>query len=135
MPEKRKNQNDGGMPLKRIAVCSIIGTVLLFLEIIGFSALELKLDFGTALYFPVGVASAFLSGFTAGFAAVIKDKKKAAPIGAVTGAIEVAISDVFLVLVNNGEVGKNLIFMNLSVVAGSVIGAVAAAGIRRKIRY
>ena len=63
------------------------------------------------------------------------NQKKAAPIGALTGAIEVAISDIFLVLINNGEVGKSLIFMNISVVAGSVIGAVAAAGIKRKIRY
>ena len=135
MPEKRKNQNVGVMPLKRIGVCSIVGAGLFFLELIGFSLLELKMDFGTGLYLPVGIASAFLSGFIAGFVAVIKDKKKAAPIGAVTGAIEVAISDIFLVLINNGEVGKSLIFMNLSVVAGSVIGAVAAAGIKRKIRY
>jgi hypothetical protein len=67
MPEKKKKRDtEGGtMPLKRIGVCSVIGAALFFLELIAFSAAELKMAFGNGFYLPAGLATAFVSAFVA----------------------------------------------------------------------
>ncbi|MBR6785832.1 MAG: hypothetical protein IKM25_06235 [Clostridia bacterium] len=137
MPKKtsRREENGKTMPYKRIGVCSVIGAALWFLEIIGFSAAELSLALGEKFYLLAGIAAALVSGFIAGFAAIIKDKKKALPCGALTGAIQALLCDMMLVIINNGSVGKGLLFVALSSVIGAVAGALVAANIKTKVKY
>lgn len=137
MPEKKKRrENDNNsIPLKRMGVCSVIGAALFFLELILFSAAELKMAFGNGFYLPVGLAASLISSFAAGFMAVFKSKKNALACGALTGAIEAAISDILLVVINGGSIGKGLIFVALASVVGGALGGVVAANIRPKIKY
>ncbi len=137
MPKKKsgRNENDNGMPFKRIGFCSVIGACLFFLELVAFSAAELKMSLGSGLYLPVGVAAAFVSAFVAGFAAVFRDKKKALLCGALTGAIQAVICDTVLIFVNGGSVGKGLVLVAAVSVAGAAIGGVAAANIRPRRKY
>lgn len=137
MPKKtsRREENGKTMPYKRIGVCSVIGAALWFLEIIGFSAAELSLALGEKFYLLAGIAAALVSGFIAGFAAIIKDKKKALPCGALAGAIQALLCDMMLVIINNGSVGKGLLFVALSSVIGAVAGALVAANIKTKVKY
>lgn len=137
MPDKkkRKNNDNGTFPLKRMGICSVIGAALFFLELVLFSAAELKMTFGNGFYLPVGLAASLISSFAAGFMAVFKSKKNALACGALTGAVEAAISDIILVVLNGGSVGKGLIFVALASIAGSAIGGVVAANIRPKIKY
>lgn len=137
MPKKtsRREENGKSMPYKRIGVCSVIGAALWFLEIIGFSAAELSLALGEKFYLLAGIAAALVSGFIAGFAAIIKDKKKALPCGALAGAIQALLCDMMLVIINNGSVGKGLLFVALASVIGAVAGALVAANIKTKVKY
>ena len=137
MPKKtsRREENGKTMPYKRIGVCSVIGAALWFLEIIGFSAAELSLALGEKFYLLAGIAAALVSGFIAGFAAIIKDKKKALPCGALAGAIQALLCDMMLVIINNGSVGKGLLFVTLASVIGAVAGALVAANIKTKVKY
>lgn len=137
MPEKRtgRNENQSGLPFKRIGFCSVIGACFYFLELVAFSAAELKMSLGENLYLPVGIAAVFVSAFIAGFASVYKDKKKALPCGGLSGAIEAVIVDIILIVVNGGSVGKGLLLVAVVSVAGSAIGAVVAANIRPKRKY
>ncbi len=137
MPKKRsrRDEADNSLPFKRIGLCSVIGSALYFLELVAFSAAELKFSFGSNFYLPAGIGAAFVSAFIAGFAAVFRDKKKALPCGALTGAVEAAVCDILLVFINGGSVGKGLLFVSIASVAGSVIGSVAAANIKPKIKY
>ena len=137
MPDKkkRKDNDNGTFPLKRMGICSVIGAALFFLELVLFSAAELKMAFGNGFYLPVGLAASLISSFAAGFMAVFKSKKNALACGALTGAVEAAISDIILVVLNGGSVGKGLIFVALASIAGSAIGGVVAANIRPKIKY
>lgn len=137
MPEKKsaRSENKNALPLKRIGFCSLIGACLYFLELVAFSAIELKMSLGSSFYLPVGVAAAFVSAFIAGFAAVLKEKRKALPCGALTGAIEALVSDVILIFVNGGSVGKGLVFVAVASVVGSAVGAVIATNIKPRVRY
>lgn len=137
MPEKKKRREkeSGVIPVKRIGLCSIIGAALFFLELIAFSAAELKMSFGNGSYLPVGLAAAVISSFAAGFIAVFKSKKNALPCGALTGAVEAVISDVVLAVINGGSVGKGLIFVAIASVVGGAVGGVIAANVRPKIKY
>lgn len=137
MPKKTSRREESGktMPYKRIGVCSVIGAALWFLEIIGFSAAELSLALGEKFYLLAGIAAALVSGFIAGFAAIIKDKKKALPCGALAGAIQALLCDMMLVIINNGSVGKGLLFVTLASVIGAVAGALVAANIKTKVKY
>ena len=137
MPKKssRREENGKTMPYKRIGVCSVIGAALWFLEIIGFSAAELSLAMGEKFYLFTGVVAAVASGFVAGFAALIKEKKNALPCGALAGSIQALICDVMLAIINNGSVGKGLLFVAVSSVAGAVAGALVAANMKTKVRY
>lgn len=137
MPKKtsRREENGKTMPYKRIGVCSVIGAALWFLEIIGFSAAELSLALGEKFYLLAGIAAALVSGFIAGFAAIIKDKKKALPCGALAGAIQALLCDMMLVIINNGSLGKGLLFVTLASVIGAVAGALVAANIKTKVKY
>ena len=137
MPEKKSGRKDNGkiMPMKKIGFCSVIGAGLYFLEIVAFSAAELKLSFGGGVYLPVGVAAAFVSAFVAGFAAVYREKKNALPCGAATGAIEALICDIVLIAVNGGRVGKGLLLVAGASVVGAAIGAVVSANINPKRKY
>lgn len=137
MPEKKsaRNENRNALPLKRIGFCSVIGACLFFLELVAFSAAELKMSLGSSLYLPVGIAAAFVSAFIAGFAAVFREKRKALPCGALTGAIEALIIDIILIFVNGGSVGKGLAFVALASVVGSAVGAVIAANVKPRVKY
>ena len=137
MPEtKKRRENDSGIiPIKRIGLCSVIGASLYFFELILFSFAELKMAFGNGFYLPVGLAAAVISSFAAGFAAVCKHKKNALASGALTGAIEAIISDIILAIVNEGNVGKGLILVVVASVIGGAIGGVVAANIKQKIKY
>ncbi len=133
--KKRKDNDNGSLPLKRMGICSVIGAALFFLELVLFSAAELKMAFGNGFYLPVGLAASLISSFAAGFMAVFKSKKNALACGALTGAVEAAISDILLVVLNGGSVGKGLIFIALASIAGGAVGSVVAANIRPKIKY
>ena len=137
MPKKssRREENGKTMPYKRIGICSVIGASIWFLEIIGFSAAELSLAIGEKFYLIVGIAAALVSGFIAGFAALIKDKKNALPCGALAGSIQALICDVMLAIINNGSVGKGLLLIAISSVIGAVSGALVAANSKSKVRY
>ncbi len=137
MPKKssRREENIKAMPYKRIGVCSVIGAALWFLEIIGFSAAELSLDLGENFYLLAGIAAALVSGFIAGFAALVKDKKKALPCGALAGSIQALVCDILLVIVNNGSAGKGLLFVAVASVIGAVAGALVAVNVKTKTRY
>lgn len=137
MPRKstRREENGKTMPIKRAGICSVIGAALYFIEIIAFSAAELHLSLGAKTYLPAGLAAAFVSAFIAGFFALIKYKQKALLIGAFAGALQAVVCDVLLIIINSGAVGKGLVFNFLACVAGAVIGAVAAANIKKKVRY
>ncbi len=137
MPEKKKRRDteSGAMPVKRIGVCSIIGAALFFLELIAFSAAELKMAFGNGLYLPAGLVAAFVSAFAAGFIAVFKSKKNALPCGAMTGTIEAVISDVILAVINGGSIGKGLVFVALVSAVGGAFGGIVSANIKPRIRY
>lgn len=137
MPKRtsRREEKNQNVPIKRVCICSVIGAVLYFIEITAFSAAELHLSLGAETYLPAGLVAAFVSSFIAGFIALIKDKKKAMPLGALAGALQAVISDIVLVAVNSGEVGKGLVFNTVLSVAGAVIGAVVAANVKSKIRY
>lgn len=137
MPKKSSRREETGktMPYKRIGICSVIGAALWFLEIIGFSAAELSLALGEKFYLLAGIAAAVASGFVAGFAALIRDKKKALPCGALAGAIQALICDIMLVIINNGSAGKGLLFVALASVAGAVSGALVAANVKTKVKY
>ena len=137
MPKKssRREENNKSMPIKRIGICSLIGSALYFLEILAFSAAELSLSLGSGLYMPIGLAAAFISAFIAGFTALIKDKQKALPLGALAGAIQAVICDMLLVIINKGSVGLGLLLTSVVSVVGAVIGAIVAANIKTKIKY
>ena len=137
MPKKSSRREEAGkaMPYKRIGICSVIGAALWFLEIIGFSAAELSLALGEKFYLLAGIAAAFVSGFVAGLTALIKDKKKALPCGALAGSIQALMCDIMLVIINNGSVGKGLLFVAVASVAGAVAGALVAANLKTKVRY
>lgn len=136
MPKKNSRREEtNSLPIKRIGICSVIGAALYFLEIIAFSAAELKLSFGAESYFYIGIAAAFISAFIAGFSAVIKQKSKALPCGAATGAIQAVISDILLAVINKGGVGKGMIFVSLASILGAAIGGIVAANIKPKVRY
>ena len=137
MPEKKKRRENetGAFPIKRIGLCSVIGAALFFLELIIFSAAELKMDFGNGFYLPFGLAAAVISSFAAGFAAVCKQKKNALASGTLTGTIEAVISDLILAVINGGSVGKGLIFVLAASVVGGAVGGVVAANVKKKIRY
>lgn len=136
MPKKTSRREEtNSMPVKRIGICSVIGAATYFLEIIAFSAAELKLSFGTGAYFYVGIAAAFVAAFIAGFAALIKQKNKALPCGAATGAIQAVICDILLAVINRGSVGKGLLFITLACVLGAAFGGIIAANIKPKIKY
>lgn len=137
MPKKssRREENGKAIPLKRAAICSVIGSAIYFIGIIAFSAAELSLSLGASTYLPAGLAAAFVSAFIAGFVTLIKDKQKALPLGALSGALQAVICGAMLVIINNGAVGKGLLFNALVMVIGAVIGAVAAANVKTKVRY
>ncbi len=137
MPRKSTRREDNGktMPIKRAGLCSVIGAALYFIGIAAFSAAELHMSLGAKTYLPAGIVAAFISAFTAGFIALLKYKQKALPLGAFAGALQAAVCDVLLVIINNGAVGKGLILNFAACVAGSVIGAVAAANIKSRVRY
>lgn len=137
MPEKKKRRDndDGAIPVKRVGASSVIGAAMFFLELVAFSAAELKMAFGNGLYLPVGLAAAVISSFTAGFIAVFKSKKNALLCGALTGAVEAVISDIILAVVNGGSVGKGLIFVAVASIVGGAVGGVVSANIRPKIKY
>lgn len=137
MPKKsnRREENVGMMPIKRAGICSVIGTALYFVEIIAFSAAEMHLMLGAETYLPAGLTAAFISAFIGGFFALIKDKKKALPIGALSGVLQAAISDALLIIINNGAVGKGLVLNAVVSVLGAVIGGVVAANIKTKVKY
>lgn len=132
---RREENSNKTIPLKRAGICSVIGSALYFIEIIAFSAAELHLSAGAATYLPAGLAAAFVASFTAGFVALIKDKQKALPTGAVAGSLQAVICDIVLVIINSGNVGKGLIFNAVVSVVGAVIGAVVAANVKSKVRY
>ncbi len=137
MPKKssRREENAKGMPFKRAAICSVIGSAVYFIVIIAFSAAELSLSLGASTYLPAGLAAAFVSAFVAGFVALVKDKRNTLPVGAFTGALQAAVCGAMLVIINNGAVGKGLLFNAVAMVAGAIIGAVAAANVKTKVRY
>lgn len=137
MPEnkKRKEKDTGKIPIKRISVCSVIGASLFILELIVFSVAELKMSFGNGVYMPAGLVMALVSSAAAGFAAVFKSKKNALPSGALTGAIEAVINDIFLLAINGGSTGKGILFVALASVIGGAVGGVVSANIRPKIKY
>lgn len=138
MPKKkssRREENGKSMPLKRVSICSVIGSALYFIEIAAFSAAELSLSLGESVYLPVGLGAAFVSAFIAGFASLIKEKQKALPLGAFAGILQAVICDLVLVVINNGAVGKGLIFNAAVSVVGSVTGALVAANIKPKVKY
>ena len=137
MPEnkKRKETDSAKIPIKRITICSVIGAALFFLELIAFSAAELKMSFGNGSYMPVGLVMAIVSSFAAGFAAVFKSKKNALLCGALTGAIVAVISDIILAVINGGSVGKGLLFVALASIIGGAVGGIISANIRPKIKY
>ena len=137
MPKRtsRREEKSKNVPIKRVGICSVIGAALYFVEIIAFSAAELHLALGAGAYLPAGLIAAFVSSFIAGFVALIKDKQKALPLGAFAGALQAVICDVVLVVINSGAVGKGLVFNTVVSVIGAVIGAVAAANVKTKVRY
>lgn len=136
MPKKSSRREETkSLPVKRIGICSIIGAALYFLEIIAFSAAELKLSFGADTYFYVGIAAAFVASFIAGFSALIKQKNKALPCGAATGAIQAVISDIILAVMNKGSVGKGMLIVAVVSVIGAAIGGIVAANIKPKVKY
>ena len=137
MPEKKKRKDNADVlfPMKRIGICALIGAAVFFLELVLFSAAELKMAFGNGFYLPVGLTASLVSSFAAGFMAVFKSKKNALACGALTGALEAVISDVLLVVLNGGSIGKGLIFVALAGVAGGAVGGVVAANVRPKIKY
>ena len=137
MPKRtsRREEKSKNVPVKRAGICSVIGSALYFIEIIAFSAAELKLSLGTSTYLPAGLAAAFIAAFIAGFAALIKDKQKALPVGAIAGVLQAVICDLVLIIINSGAVGKGLVLNAAVSVIGAVIGAVAAANVKTKVRY
>lgn len=133
--KKRRDNDNSAFPIKRIGISSVIGDGLFFLELIVFSAAELKMAFGNGSYLPIGLAAAVISSFAAGFIAVFKSKKNALLCGALTGAIEAVISDIILAVINGGNIGKGLFFVAIASVVGGALGGVVAANIRPKIKY
>ena len=91
--------------------------------------------FGESVYLPVGLVAAFISAFIAGFTALIKNRQRALPLGALAGVLQAVICDAILVVINRGAMGKGLVFNAAASVAGAVIGALVAANIKPRTKY
>lgn len=130
-----RREETPAFPIKRLALCSLIGSGLYFVMIFAFAFTELRVGLGVKYYMPLGIIYAALSAFLSGFASLYSIKEKAFQYGSLTGLMQAFVCTVILFIIN-GVTGGTGIFVQFLVMAlSSVLGAVVSANMKVKNKY
>ncbi len=130
----RKENKKENIPLC-VAVGSVAGVIIFFALTLIFALVSFESDIGTGLYFPSELLFGGVSGAAAGFVTVRPIKRLAAPLGACAGLCMSAVTALIMLIINGGASVKNILILSGVIILLAAIGGVAAANIKKKMRY
>ncbi len=130
-----RREETSAFPIKRLALCSLIGSGLYFVMIFAFAFTELRVGLGVKYYMPLGIVYGVMSAFLSGFASLYNIKEKAFQYGSLTGLMQAFLCTVIL-FVLNGATGGTGVFVQFAVmVVSAVLGGVVSANLKVRNKY
>lgn len=130
-----RREETSAFPIKRLALCSLIGSGLYFVMIFAFAFTELRVGLGVKYYMPLGLIYGVLSAFLSGFASLYKIKEKAFQYGSLTGLMQAFLCTLILFILNGVTGGTGIFIQFLVMIVSAVLGAVVSANMKVKNKY
>lgn len=130
----RKENKKDNIPLC-VAVGAASGVIIFFALTLVFALVSFKAEIGAELYLPAELLFGGVSGIAAGFVTVRPIKRLAAPLGACAGLCMSAVTAVIMLIINGGVSAANILILSGVIIFISAIGGVAAANLKKKMRY
>lgn len=130
-----RREESSAFPIKRLVLCSLIGSGLYFIMLFVFAFAELTMGLGLKFYMPLGLALGVMSAFLSGFAALHKIKEKAFQYGSLTGLIQAFVCCVILFILNGAKGGVGVFILFAATVVSAAAGAVVSANMKVRNKF
>lgn len=130
----RKESKKDNIPLC-VAAGAALGVIIFFALTLIFALVSFKAEIGAELYLPAELLFGGVSGVAAGFVTVRPIKRLAAPLGACAGLCMSAVTAVIMLIINGDISAANILILSGVIILISAIGGVAAANLKKKMRY
>lgn len=130
-----RKDNKYNTKLISVSAGALASTVIFFVLLALFAFFSLKSGFSDSIYFPAGLVTGALSGFTGGFICVRPIKEKGVLFGFVSGLIQALICCGILFAINGASAGNGLFILFGVITVFSAFGGIAAVNLKIKKKY